>query len=84
MENILVALIGLLGSVLVAFLSYRGVVSAEKSGLETMLRQLELHQAVTDEKIATLTREVREHNGFARRMPVIEERLAAVERKGQE
>ena len=30
------------------------------------------HDAVTDEKIAELTREVREHNDFARKIPVIE------------
>ena len=30
------------------------------------------HDAVTDEKIAELTREVRAHNDFARRIPVIE------------
>ena len=29
-------------------------------------------QAITDTKIEELTREVREHNGFARRMPVLE------------
>ena len=33
------------------------------------------HQAVTDEKITELTREVREHNNFARRMPVVEEQI---------
>lgn len=32
-------------------------------------------QAVTDTKIEELTREVREHNGFARRMPVVEEQI---------
>jgi endonuclease III len=30
------------------------------------------HDAVTDQKIEELTREVREHNEFARRIPVIE------------
>ncbi|MBQ1574472.1 MAG: hypothetical protein IIZ78_25400 [Clostridiales bacterium] len=30
------------------------------------------HDAVTDEKIAELTREVREHNDFAKRIPVLE------------
>lgn len=30
------------------------------------------HDAVTDQKIEELTREVREHNDFARRVPVIE------------
>ena len=32
-------------------------------------------QAVTDTKLEELTREVREHNNFARRMPVIEEQI---------
>ena len=32
-------------------------------------------QAVTDTKLDELTREVREHNGFARRMPVVEEQI---------
>lgn len=32
----------------------------------------EAKQAVTDTKIVELTREVREHNNFARRMPVLE------------
>ena len=30
-------------------------------------------QAVTETKLDELTREVREHNNFARRMPVVEE-----------
>ena len=37
--------------------------------------ELEKHQAVTDTKIEELTREVREHNEFARRMPVLEEKV---------
>ena len=36
---------------------------------------LDKHQAVTDTKIEELTREVREHNEFARRVPVLEERV---------
>ena len=45
--------------------------------------------AVTETKLEELTREVREHNGFARRMPVVEEqirflnhRLTDLEREG--
>ena len=38
--------------------------------------KLETHQAVTDTKLDELTREVREHNNFARRMPVLEEKIA--------
>jgi len=44
--------------------------------------KLEKHQAVTDTKIDELTREVREHNNFARRVPVLEEKVANLEKKG--
>ena len=37
--------------------------------------KLEPHQAVTDTKLDELTREVQEHNNFARRMPVVEEQI---------
>lgn len=39
------------------------------------------NQAVTDTKIEELTREVREHNNFARRMPVVEEKIERIEEK---
>lgn len=35
-------------------------------------------QAVTETKLVELTREVREHNNFARRVPVVEEQLKVV------
>ena len=35
-------------------------------------------QAVTETKLDELTREVREHNGFARRMPVVEEQIKVI------
>ena len=35
-------------------------------------------QAVTDTKLEELTREVREHNNFAKRMPVIEEKIKVI------
>ena len=35
-------------------------------------------KAVTEEKIEELTREVREHNNFARRMPVVEEQIKVI------
>ena len=37
--------------------------------------QLEKHQAVTDTKLEELTREVRRHNNFAERVPVLEEQI---------
>lgn len=35
-------------------------------------------QAITETKIEELTREVREHNNFARRMPVVEEKINVI------
>jgi len=39
---------------------------------------LRISQAVTDTKIEELTREVRAHNNFAQRMPVVEEQIKVI------
>lgn len=59
-------------------LSFAGVVitclvTARKN--ETAMK---ISQAITDTKIDELTREVRQHNGFAQRMPVVEEQIKAI------
>lgn len=36
------------------------------------------NQAVVQTQVAELTREVREHNNFARRMPVVEEQIKVI------
>ena len=41
-------------------------------------------QAVTDTKIDELTREVREHNNFARRIPVVEEQIKVINHRIQD
>lgn len=38
-------------------------------------------QAVTETKLEELTREVREHNNFARRMPAVEEHIKGLDRR---
>ena len=61
-----------------AFSMVVGIVSAviaAKSTGNDLQKKLEIAQAVTDTKIDELTREVREHNNFARRMPVVEEQI---------
>lgn len=80
------AWIGLLGSVLVGLLSLIGVVHSGRTTQNVMMEQLKAHsdasdaklekaQAVTDTKLETLTAEVRKHNGFAERIPVLEEKI---------
>ena len=41
-------------------------------------------QAVTDTKLEELTREVREHNHFARRVPVLEEQMKVANHRIQD
>ena len=41
-------------------------------------------QAVTEAKLEELTREVREHNNFARRMPVVEEQIKVLNHRAQD
>ena len=38
-------------------------------------------QAVTETRLEELTREVREHNNFARRVPVVEEQIRVMDRR---
>ena len=46
-----------------------------KSTRSEVARKLDISCAVTDTRIEELTREVHEHNNFARRMPVVEEQI---------
>ena len=59
-------------------LSLIGVVLSNISSNKKIENALTIQQAVIDTKIEELTREVREHNGFARRMPVVEEQIKVI------
>ena len=50
-------------------------------GSSKAISYVEKSQAVFDTKLADLTREVREHNNFAKRMPVVEEKISNLEEK---
>ena len=67
-EAIIVALIT--GS-----LSLLGVLITSSKTARDVAAKLDKRQAVTDTKLEELTREVREHNNFARRVPVLEEQI---------
>ena len=57
------------------------ILSAVIAGAVTLIGVLIANsrsQAVTDTKLEELTREVREHNNFARRVPILEEQMKAV------
>lgn len=77
-SDIIVALIGLGGSLVVGVLSLVGVILSNRRAAQATAAQLAQAQAVTDTKMDELTREVREHNNFARRMPVVEEQVKVI------
>lgn len=59
-------------------LSLIGVIIASVSGNRRTEQKIQVAQAVTDTKIEELTREVRKHNGFAEKIPVIQEQIKVI------
>lgn len=68
MENII-------GAIITGILALVGVIITNLSSNKKIENQLNIQQAVTDTKIEELTREVRAHNNFAQRVPVLEEQM---------
>ena len=61
------AWIGFFGSIIVGVLTLIGVLASNSKS-----------QAITETRLEELTREVREHNNFAKRMPVVEEQIKVI------
>lgn len=59
-------------------LALAGVIITNNKNQALTDAKLDKRQAVTDTKIEELTREVREHNRFAKRMPVVEEQVKVI------
>lgn len=70
-ESIVVALI-------TGGLSLLGVVVSSRSQAKKTEQSIQTSMAVTDTKLEELTREVREHNNFAQRVPVMEEQIKVI------
>ena len=68
MESIIVALI-------TGGLSLLGVVYSNNRTAQSVDAKLDKQQAVTETKLEELTREVRAHNNFASRVPILEEQM---------
>jgi len=61
--------------IIVGGLSLIGVIITNIQSNKKIEIQLDKQQAVTETKLENLTREVREHNNFAQKIPVIEEQV---------
>ena len=51
------------------------------AGFHKTAQTAAIQQAVTDTKLEELTREVRKHNNFAERLPVVEEQLKTMDNR---
>lgn len=71
MESIISALIA-------GTLALVGVIITNIAGNKRVENQLAMNQAITDTKLENLTEEVKKHNNFAARMPVVEEQIKVI------
>ena len=81
-DAVIVGALSLLGVIFTAVWQNRKLNSDSEKRSELadakMDAKLEKYAAVTDTKLDELTREVREHNGFARRVPLLEKEVEVI------
>ena len=65
-------------AIITGVFSLTGILLSSKATQNKIMAELKTHQAVTDTKLEALTREVREHNNFVCRVPVLEEQMKVV------
>jgi len=68
----------ILPSLITGLLSLLGVIVSNLMAARRTEAKITTAQAVTDTKLEEMTREVREHNHFAQRMPVVEEQIKVI------
>lgn len=71
-------MIDIIVALITSGLTLAGVILSNNNSNKKIEGKIETAQAVTDCKVDELTREVREHNNFARRVPVVEEQIKAI------
>lgn len=67
-----------LAALITGGLSLIGIFLSARSTQNKLIAAQDKRQAVFNEQVKELTREVREHNNFARRMPVVEEQIKVI------
>ena len=72
------AWVSVIAAIVTGIASIAAVVITTRAGNREITHKLETNQAVTDTKLQALTDEVRSHNEFARRMPVVEEQIKVI------
>ena len=65
-------------AIVTAGLSLFGIIYSSNKSANKVDAKLDKQQAVIETKMDELTREVREHNNFAKRIPVVEEQIKVI------
>lgn len=65
-------------AIITSSLSLLGIIYSSSKSASKVDAKLDKQQAVIETKMDELTREVREHNNFAKRMPVVEEQIKVI------
>ena len=68
----------ILVAIITGGLSLLGIISSSSKSASKVDAKLDKQQAVIETKMDELTREVREHNNFAKRVPVVEEQIKVI------
>lgn len=68
----------ILVAIITGGLSLLGIIYSSSKSASKVDTKLDKQQAVIETKLNELTREVREHNNFARRVPVVEEQIKVI------
>ena len=77
MESIIIA-------VITGGLSLLGIIYSSDKSASKVDAKLDKQQAIIETKMDELTREVREHNNFSRRMPVVEEQIKVINHSSED
>jgi uncharacterized membrane protein YecN with MAPEG domain len=72
---------GIIAAAISGGLALIGVIVTNLTSSNKIRQEIKTQQAVTECKLEELTREVRAHNNFAQRMPVVENEVAWIKEK---
>lgn len=68
-------------SIISAIATVLGVMLTNRSQQRLMMAEFDKKLALIEQRIQALTSEVKEHNNFARRMPVVEEQIRGLQKR---
>ena len=68
-------------SIISAIATVLGAIVSNRSQQRLMMAEFDKKLALIEQRIQALTSEVKEHNNFARRMPVVEEQIRELQKR---